>query len=454
MGESLMGDARHNELIKAAEEVIGLSNIGVDGHAALRKIAEDNDMNDHEVKLVAHVVNNSKQLAHIQMADPDERENPFPLIDPDKVRENQPTTNADAETGDRYGDPPIPSSFAEQGDQPDAVDIQKELSKAAAGSYVETGDYRIRADAEDHADVFRQSLGLHTEKVASTELPQALPTNPFQILSHYRIGCEEARYKEAKAKLECGQVLDALDDGFRRIGAPSFERIEKIAAALDVCDDTLDLVWDHVQGEARGERRLQPNEKTAAERLEITAEERRLAGLCVRADTLWKEAANAQAAAIQLERECDRAEDGLMREKHAQAETGPKILLDPGSIGRAIGDAPSDYLPPSDVIEQALGDPGEQRQEFTERSLLPQSVRQDLKNVSSRAALERLMGDEYISGYSWPEVVDAYNSAMSVNPEFGRAELMSYVRQHLASQGAVPLDLQIRARGKAREEED
>ncbi len=66
------------------------------------------------------------------------------------------------------------------------------------------------------------------------------------------------------------------------------------------------------------------------------------------------------------------------------------------------------------------------------------------------------MEDEYIGGHSIPEVIEAYNAAMSVNPNFGRAELVSYIRQHLATQGAVPLDLQLRARavrGKKEEEE-
>jgi len=42
-------------------------------------------------------------------------------------------------------------------------------------------------------------------------------------------------------------------------------------------------------------------------------------------------------------------------------------------------------------------------------------------------------------------VVDSYNRAMSVNPRFGEAELTSYIRSDLATEGGVPLDLQLRA---------
>jgi len=66
MSEKLMSDERHEHLLKSAEETVGLMNIGIDPNAALAKVAEDKNLNDHEVDVVAHAVNNSKQLAYLQ----------------------------------------------------------------------------------------------------------------------------------------------------------------------------------------------------------------------------------------------------------------------------------------------------------------------------------------------------------------------------------------------------
>jgi hypothetical protein len=68
-----------------------------------------------------------------------------------------------------------------------------------------------------------------------------------------------------------------------------------------------------------------------------------------------------------------------------------------------------------------------------------------MQNIDTRARLQSVMSDKYISGADLPDIIDAYNQAMSVNPRFGEAELVAYMRQALATNNAMPLDLLVRA---------
>jgi hypothetical protein len=85
MSLKFMPDSRHDELIKAASECIDLMNMDISPNTALKKVAEDFGMNDKEVVLVSHAVNNSKQLAHLQSADKEDKGSPFPLTNAQAV---------------------------------------------------------------------------------------------------------------------------------------------------------------------------------------------------------------------------------------------------------------------------------------------------------------------------------------------------------------------------------
>jgi hypothetical protein len=172
---------------------------------------------------------------------------------------------------------------------------------------------------------------------------------------------------------------------------------------------------------------------------------------CVRADTLWKEAADYLAAKTVLETRYAEAQAKVAGALDWAAGKNDQVAIDASlkGVGEALSTAPQDILglgadPNATVMDAAgLSKP----EGFEVNPSLDKTMRQDLANVDARGRLETLMQDNYISGHPLPEVIDAYNAAMSVNPQFGQAELTSYMRQHLASKGAVPLDLQVRASG-------
>jgi len=424
-------------------------NIGVDGEAALRKVASDFGMNDNEVTLVAHAVNNSKQLAHLQTASPDDKENEFPLINPDNVKNPvSPVTNADVNTGDRYGKQELPGDNVEaELDAPDAVGISKELAKAASASYRETADYRIRADSRPSVSELRHAWGLtdEREKTASAISPgNELSTDG------YRVAIEEARVRYTAKTAACERIFDRFSNDMSRMTAPKWAEVEKVAAHLGVSQPVLDMMYDASGVERFGDGRADLTIKVAG-RLVVAPEVKRLAEECVHVDTLWKEAADIWAAKSILEERRDAIENEVARKLAGVDER--KLLsaegsLNLGAIAQGLETAPADFSGlDKATIRDAFG--SAPKSEAVKAKQPDAPFRQDLQSIDTRSAIESLMRDSYISGHSLPDVVEAYNNAVSVHPEMGRGELISYVRQHLATDGGIPLDQHIRARGRA-----
>lgn len=445
--ETLMSDRRRDQLLKVAADCIGLMNVGVDGDVALSKLAADAEMNDHEVELVAHAVNNSKQLAHIQTSSDDDKEKPFALVDVDKVRNIlQPTTNADVDTAGRYDEK------AEMGDTtkdkqkaPDAVGISKAVLKNAHISYDEKDDYRVRKTAGDDVGALRDAWGL-----SSLDRRPTTPANPYAKLAKYEACIDEARTRAEAARRECVSLITKVAEAFQAINPPDFDRLEKAAALEGVSSDLMGLV----RSAAGIETPAQPLSKTASiTNFYVSDREYDLVQDCVRADTMLKTAASVVAA-----------KNVLIGKKKAlaadqAASAGEPPFIQPGlpadiQIKGDIGELSDDF---SNAPERFGGLSSNRLYEAAglgEHTATPISdvdeiisneMRQELRASDIRSAIEDLMQDEYIGGHSLPEVVEAYNAAMSVNPKFGMAELISYMRQHLATQGAVPLDLQLRA---------
>lgn len=461
MNEQVMSDQRHDILIKAAEECIGLMNIGLEGESALAKIAEEQALNDNEVEVVATVVNNSKQLAHLQNSEPEDREKPFPLIDSENVKriKTQPTTNAEVETGDRYGKPEeMAETSAQKQDAPDAVEIQDKIEKdAEEDAYVEERDFRKIAKV-DHLGVLKEGWDLSPED-------GRLPDNRREPVSiPYKYAEEEARLKAAQAKDECMSLLDKLASTFRMADSPSFARIEQAALLRGVEPGTMDLIYKHAALDKFDVQRFDKETKTADDLFYVSSAENAVIEDCVHADKLWKAAADALAAKDVM---CQRK---LAQEKETLTDGGSPEFIDIGHpkwtpfsasakmdpVGMAAKGIESVSEVPGMLAEEQLADVVGDEDAGGAKSVedaLPYGSRQQLRNRETQATIESLMEDEYIGGHSLPEVVEAYNAAMSVNPNFGKAELISYMRQHLATEGAVPLDLQIRARGREAKEE-
>jgi len=430
----LMSDQRQAELFKAAEACVSLMNIGVTPNAALRKVADDSQLNDKEVVLVSHAVNNSKQLAHLQSMKAEDKESPFPL------------TNADVVTKERYSKDETKSRSAEQdADQPDALGIKENLDKIATANR-ETRSFHGSPKQASVTEDFRKTWGAE----GVTKIADYVDPNPFAKIAYIRIGIDEAGTIAEGQQMEAAAILESLGREFRKTAAPDFKLFEKAAGIAGVSPDTLDLVYAYGSLEKAGHVRINEHEKTA--RLYVPADVMGLVERCVHADTLWKSAADYLAAKTLLEARYNAeyvklAGGGL---DWAMGENN-NVKLDASlaGVGEALGTAPQDLFglgaDPNATVMDAAGI--SKPEGFEASPSLDKTMRQDLANVDARSKLEGLMQDHYISGHPLPEVIDAYNAAMSVNPQFGQAELTSYMRQHLASKGAVPLDLQVRASG-------
>ena len=438
MDVQLMNQRRHEQLIKTAAEVIELMNIGVDGADALTKFAKEHTLNKHEVELVAHAINNSRQLAHLQTSKGEDREKAFSLVDADQVQNKlQPATNAAQSTGDRYGKQDEASETANhRAEQPDAVGIKTRVSKEA--SYLESASYFPAPEKPDHEGTLREGWGLQG---ALPKLASYVSTTPLADTTAYRAGVEEARVIAARAWLGCEALLDKIAGEVRRTDAGPFARVAKLASAQGVCEELLDIVWDHTglatEDYVAGAIVKQAHEAPA---FTPTAREQRLCGLCVELDALWKQAADATAAEQVLRQRFAAAEEAVVRPQGVRA---PKLAGFFDMDSKVDAPVKSPDAPPKEapkIIDADLA--------------IPQWQRQELKGYETRVRLENLLGDDYISGFPVPEVIEAYNEAIGLNPHFSEAEMRSYIRQHLASQGAVPLDLQVRTRAKDYETTD
>jgi len=412
---TLMPESRMDLLMKVAEDCIGLMGLDVEPNAALRKIATDHLLTDKEVELVSHAINNSRQLAQFEQSDADSRDKPFPL------------TNAELVNKDRYGPAGVDSDHAEQAkDQPDAVEIADKLQKEAAASNQDFGDYRRRTSRTLTEDSVRAQLGIPSlAKVASNALS---PVHPAQA---YDVGIDEARTRAASATDRAADLLRKVGSAFTHIIGPSFADFERVADASGVDATLVSAIYDDCDlakyGAARWDARVKTARVYASQDLVNLVEMVKQASECV------DDAASALAAKAAFEG----YRDGILA-KTAQVfspglsqevEKGPQAYLGLGADpNKAVMDIAGEYQP-----EGSMAD-----------AILPNSVTQELKNVDTQSQLKELLQDQYIKGYSLPEVISAFNAAKSVNPNFGNAQMTSYVRQHLATDGGIPLELQAR----------
>jgi len=433
-----MSDSRYHELVKAAEECAGLMSIGIDPNAALTKVAEDHVLNDREVTLVSHAVNNSKQLAHLQETDGEDREGVFPV------------TNADEVIAERHRSGTLDKNTKARTEQPEAHEIGGRIDKtAAAQSRYDDGYYR--QEESDSLSLLKTAWDLNP-----VDRPRAEKELPMAVLGAYKHAIDEGRAKYAAAREQAHTLLDQVMAAFRQPGCPKFASVETAARRLGVEQDLLDLAYtlgrlEHF-GETRGEV------KTAG----VTYLDPATGALVQKildVQNFLKEAAAADAAvqvlqdrrhavSVKLSKTAEESSDGGSKKKKKDDEGkypfSAKVELKPFDMGQAEQTVSAMGLG-ADPVQTATTIFDQQAPEPAGVAQIEQEVSQDMQNIDTRARLQSVMSDKYISGADLPDIIDAYNQAMSVNPRFGEAELVAYMRQALATNNAMPLDLLVRA---------
>ncbi len=439
-----MSDDRREALVKAAGDCIDLMNLGVEPTAALKKVAADNSMNDNEVVLVSHAVNNAKVLSHIQETKGDDRSKPFPLTDAELVTGKP--LDGDIETESE--------SAKSRKDQPDATEITKKIASAAVPeftqklaqaacmqSYVSEGSYRgFTKEAVD----LRAAWGLPTD----TATPELADEAPYAALSQVKMAIDQATNEAGYHREMACAGVDQLAEVFSKVAHPDYNQFEEAARRAGVSQDALDTIYEFGALEDIGITRSQV--KVAGERMYVSREIADLVKIASSIDEHIDEAANRLAAKNIL--------DELHREQEVKLAALPKAVFDVGGMLDSAESASERAGMLGEDVIKGLGLSGEStgadimnlrggmKGEGPEIPKIDINVRQKLTNADARGKVEELLADEYIGKHNPIDVVDAYNLAMSVNPKFGRAELISYVRQHLANRGAMPLDLLLKAR--------
>lgn len=407
----LMSDDRHEHLVKAAEECVDLLNLGSDPNAALRHVKRSFELNDKEVVLVSHAVNNSKQLAHLQSSDSKDKSSPFPLTDADAVVGAN--SKADLDT-------PV-----DKPEQPDAVEIAERVKKEAVARTWENKDsYRFLGfDKVAALDELKTAWA-----VTSAPTPQDNDGNPYDAVSHLKIAADEARTEAVRLRDAAYASLEKIASAFLVGGAPSFAVFEKAATALNITPEVIELVYE-MGPEAIGVARNQ--EKYAGERMYVEPRIDALLKSAQAADEMWQQSANYEAARTHLL--------GQIRDEETKIAADAKDFLEPVTKADDFAGSMLPSLDPKSV-ESVTNVPTE-----TKDVDVDYKTQQQLQNSKARARIQALMQDDYVGKQSLPEVVESYNRAMSVNPDFGDAEIMAFIRQDLASKGAVPLDLMVRS---------
>lgn len=449
---SFMPDSRQDVLVKAAKDCISLMNVGSDPNESLYKVAEDAGLNDNEVVLVSHAVNNGALLGHLQEADEDHKGDSFPL------------TNAKVVIEKREKELRTPQSTKDLETKPDALDIKDEIAKEA--SFIERVSYRKIASVS--VEDIRAELSIPH----AIDLPSAELDHPLAAEQRIKTAMDEASARYTSYYGQAAALVDSLCGEFAKLSAPKFAAFEEAALAAGASGDLVDLIYANGALEGIGQTRLA---KTASARTVVVSPAvGRLVEDCVRANTFMKHASDALVELEQLREEFNK----VCVKAAAEDEKKQK---GPDGYDRMVGDAfpvwntasvdisPDKQLAalenagraPMDLFSQegtneitglanaAIGNVGPTSSiESKGVQDLGGSFNQSMENIDTAATVQRLMNDDFIKGHSVAEVVEAYNDALSVNPSFSETELKAYIRQHLASQGAMPLDLMLRARQK------
>lgn len=424
----LMPEARQHSLVKAAEECIDLMNVGVTPNAALKKVAADFGMNDKEVTLVSHAVNNARQLAHLQSSSGEDKAKAVPLTNADEVI----GANADSDLDT------LTVNSAAAAEQLGAENKAKKTA-SALDSYSVRKSYRVAHGEMSDLDIVKAAFAI--EGVASTPVTDL--SNPFNSVAPLKLAAEEARTQATRFRDAANDGIEKVASEFIRADAPSFELFEVAAKTAGVSEDVIDLIYAY--GPEAIDVPRASDVKVASDRLYVSSDVYRLVKAAQTIDVNWATAAEHMAQQMNLESQLKEAEVKLgfgIADLSAISEMGAKTTRDAlndtkGLLG--LGEDPGTLL---------TGAAGAMDPEVPKKDAdIHLKVRQELENSAARGRIESLMRDPFVGKHPLPDIVEAYNHAMSVNPQFGEAEVGAFVKQQLASRGAMPLDLLLRASG-------
>lgn len=391
-----MSDTRQENLLKAASEVIDMVTMTVDPDAALRKVAKAYDMKPKEIDLVSHAVNNALAYEHIHEADEHARSGPFPLTNAETVRS---------------------SLYPDKVQEVEPISECLPLAKNAESSYY-VDDYLSQPEA-DYDSVLSQAW--FVEKVANDR--PTLAADPFAFERRARHEIDELSIKIAQTQDGIMHELDNLRFTFRRVDAPDFDRIKTAAVMLGANTATIEAIADSVGRDG--------SVKVASGDFEVDQREHELAqtiaGICKVAEDL--------------------AEMSVTRDElieRCEAKIAQSFI---GAASDAVGRLPEDLTGTQADFSEQMRDAFTQVSEPKEKPVLDRSG--FIQASRTRELFNQAAEDKFLRGYAnTADFRDAFDSAVAAGFGSSRPLLISYMRNYLASDGNIPMDIMVKARDK------
>ena len=415
-----MSDQRQSLLVKCAGDVVDLCNCSVDPTEALTKVASEADLNAHEVDRVSHKVNQALTLGYLQSSAPENRGKAFPLTNAEEAKtklfKDQPeTTEAELAKGQTFN--PI-----------------KTLKQASDLDYVDHKSYNLYKRDYNLAKI------ANDVRIPTPDLPS--PVKRPSVCQE-KIAYEIAREAYQAVRNELSNAMSAATQPFIYAGSPDFGGVAKVAQDLGVSAATIEACYGLADLGKYGQK------KVASSNGYVNT---KLAQDFVRVEQLITACGVSKAQLDEAKTALDKAQatlSGWIAKQAADAPALAKVdyggateqvegIFDQALGGNAEG--------PSGMIGEALGVRSGENGPVAPagKSLHEKDVDQGIRNTDARSVLQDAMHDPYISGHGVTKVVDAINRANSLHPNLSSAEIMSYVRQDLATDGGVPLDTHLR----------
>ncbi len=423
----LMSEDRQRHLLKCAGETIDLVNGGCDPTRALTKVAEEGALNGHEIDRVSTKINQALTLAHIQNAPEKERAGVFPL------------TNADSVRAELFGKKQVQSGGASRAeDQPDAPSSDEKIPEppkmASQADYQVGGDFRFAPVVK----VLPRFVKTASELPTLERAPRVQPA---------KTAYENAREDLVRQEIHLDSLVDAAIRPFLGTYGPSFAATEKAAHEMGCSEDVAELLFE------TGKLTHNGHYRAANSPVKIAHESREYAQSFLAVEEAIGKLAHAQVVREECLAKYRDAQEALSSwHDKVAAEAPPVVQLGfdgaaeqtRGILDSAMGtDNQEGGI--EGTIQDAFGGPAGMPSERPEKTLAEKDIEQSSRNTSLRSTLLNAMQDPYVSGHGVPKVIDAINRANGLQPNLSEAELLSYIRQDLATEGGVPLDLQLRA---------
>lgn len=465
MTMELMGQRRHAELIKAAEETIDGINTGAHPNSALMKSAQEHDLNSKEIALVSSTVNNALTVSHLADSEPEQKADPFVITNADEVSQQifPEEKGEEPQNGIEPGKKPTDDDV----ESPLELDPQAQAKKASErfigtpkspsnlvqDAYLDYGNYHdADVDGLEYVKTAREAFAVDGDgsragrmKVAAdldgvrTEGEGRLTQDPFIHLRNLKVACDEARTRYDGARTAAYTQLAKIAEDFRRTDAPSFARVAALAKRAGVSPATLDVVFTSGGLEQFGHTNQQL--KLASHGIVTCShDEMGFVEKVSQLETFWKTAAHCLAAKDEVDRRFVDAEAAI--HKIAAVDVGSYASSAERTMGEfpglATGAGNEDMY---DMIGEAAGTSTDEDVDYAGKSPLNNAARQRLENVSAQGTFTSMLDDDYIASRPIPEIVKAYNSAIqATRGQLPPEQLKAAVKRQLA--GGEDLDLE------------